>query len=110
MTKKVTIDAELIINWDAFHNIFSKTFGFPEFYGQNMNAWIDCMTYIDDKDSGMTKFLVDKGDTIIIELKNSDTFKNKCPDIYLTLFECAGHVNERRVVDNDFTMIAIALE
>ncbi len=58
MNKIVRINTELISNWDSFHQIFKMTFGFPEFYGNNMNAWIDCMSYIDDKETGMTKIFL----------------------------------------------------
>ena len=50
-------------------------FGFPEFYGNNMNAWIDWMTNIDDKEAGMTKFWINTADTLIIELTNSEVLK-----------------------------------
>ena len=87
MNKIVRINAELISNWDSFHQIFKITFGFPEFYGNNMNAWIDCMFYIDDKEAGMTKFWINTADTLIIELTNCEVFKKNCFDICLALFE-----------------------
>ncbi|MDZ4753789.1 MAG: barstar family protein [Phycisphaerae bacterium] len=31
---------------------FAETFGFPGFYGRNMNAWNDCMTFLDGPDAG----------------------------------------------------------
>ena len=51
---RVAIDTRRVIDWDSFHNEFAEVFGFPRFYGRNMNAWIDCMTYLDDPESGMT--------------------------------------------------------
>ena len=33
--------------------------GFPGFYDRNMNAWIDCMSYIDELGAGMNSY--DKG-------------------------------------------------
>jgi len=32
-----------ITNWNTFHNVFAKDFDFPSYYGENMDAWIDCM-------------------------------------------------------------------
>ena len=45
MTKNVQIDGSAISDWNSFHDIFAAAFGFPAFYGRNMNAWIDCMTW-----------------------------------------------------------------
>ena len=44
----VRLDCDRITDWDSFHAVFAEVFGFPNFYGRNMNAWIDCMTYLDD--------------------------------------------------------------
>jgi len=109
MTKTVRINADLITDWNTFHDLFKKVFGFPDFYSKNMDAWIDCMTYIDDKDSRMAQFSVNKGDTVVIELTNSEEFKMRCPEIYLQLMECTGFVNQRAVDTNSHTMISIAL-
>lgn len=110
MIKTVRINADLIKDWDSFHDLFKITFGFPDFYGRNMNAWIDCMTYIDDKDSGMTKVSINKTDTLVIELTNSNEFKQRCPDIHSAILECAAFVNFRKVENNEQSMIAIAAE
>ena len=39
--KRVKIDCNKIKDWDSFHDIFAKEFGFPDFYGRNMDAWKD---------------------------------------------------------------------
>lgn len=110
MLKKVRINADLITNWNSFHEIFKMTFGFPDFYGRNMDAWIDCMTEIDDRESGMTKVWINNTDTLIIELVNSSSFKERCSDIYLALLECSAFVNYRKIESNKQAMIAIALD
>ncbi|WP_206361205.1 barstar family protein, partial [Pseudomonas viridiflava] len=38
-------DANLISDWQTFHNVFAEQFGFPVFYGRNMDAWVDCLSY-----------------------------------------------------------------
>ena len=107
MIKKVEIDASLITSWDDFHDIFSKAFGFPKFYGRNINAWIDCMSSIDEKDSGMTTFSINKDDTLVIELKNHEIFRKMYSEIYFELLECTAFVNER-CISTPGPMIAIA--
>ena len=108
MNKIVRINSDLITDWNSFHQIFKITFGFPEFYGSNMNAWIDCMSYIDNNETGMTKFSINETDTLIIELTNCEAFKKKCFDIYLALFESVAFVNFRKIKTNGHSMIAIA--
>lgn len=55
---KVSLDCNKFHDWPSFHEEFAKAFGFPDFYGKNMNAWIDCMTYLDDPDAGMSTLTV----------------------------------------------------
>ena len=50
----IALDTGRITDRDTFHTVFAEAFGFPDFYGRNMNAWIDCITCLDDPDAGMT--------------------------------------------------------
>ncbi|MEZ4786185.1 MAG: barstar family protein [Candidatus Kapaibacterium sp.] len=36
--RTVRIETTLISDWKSFHDLFHKTFGFPDFYGENMDA------------------------------------------------------------------------
>lgn len=74
----VKIDCSRIKNWSDFHDIFKKTIGFPEFYGRNMDAWIDCMTNLDDEFSTIS---IKEGDVFTLELENVRIFKKDYPDI-----------------------------
>ncbi len=44
----VTLSTEHITDWETFHAECARVFGFPQFYGRNMNAWIDCLSYLHD--------------------------------------------------------------
>ncbi len=66
MTKNISIDANGITDWDSFHDVFAKNFGFPDFYGRNMNAWNDCMTYLDDSEANLTSVQVAPGDVVVL--------------------------------------------
>ena len=66
MPKNVQIDASKIRDWDSFHDHFSEALGFPEFYGRNMNAWVDCMTYLDDPTDAMTTIHVEPGAVLVL--------------------------------------------
>lgn len=107
MQMKVTIDFTKIINWDDFHSSFSNLMGFPDFYGKNMNAWIDCMSYIDDPDSGMSKIVVRPDEHLDIVVIGTEKAFKICPEIFKEFLECASFVNQRFIESNVRTRIKI---
>ena len=94
--KIVKIDCNEINGWESFHEYFKKVFGFPDFYGANMNAWIDCLTYVDESD-GMSEIKIERGTVLTMQLENVDGFRKKYGEIYNALIECAAFVNYRRI-------------
>lgn len=66
----IQIDAARLRDWETFHSVFALELGFPSFYGKNMNAWIDCMSAIDDPDGGMTTVHASPGDPVVLRLEN----------------------------------------
>ena len=56
----VTIDADRLSDWAGFHDAFAAAFGFPGWYGRNLNAWIDLFTHMDE-DGETTGFFVAPG-------------------------------------------------
>jgi len=108
MTKNVTIDASRITDWDSFHDIFAETFGFPDFYGRNMNAWNDCMTCLDDPDAGMSSVQVSSGDVVVLCVSAATEFRKRCPEIYDALIECSAFVNYRRIEKNEPAILALS--
>ena len=36
----IRIDANDILDSDSFHTVFAPAFGFPTYYGRNMDVWI----------------------------------------------------------------------
>ena len=95
--KRVTIDTNEISDWDSFHECFAREFGFPDFYGKNMNAWIDCMSSLECPDDGMTAIHVTPGETLVLSLENMTSLSERCPDIYDAILECSAFVNYRKL-------------
>jgi len=89
----VRLETWRIVDRESFHDVCAATFGFPAFYGRNMDAWIDCMTYLDD---GMSRFDLPRGEVLTIEVMEFDDFESRLPAIAKDLLECAAFVNERR--------------
>lgn len=47
--KLYEIDCELISNEQDLLDKFAKAFSFPDYFGQNWNAWWDCMTNLTEE-------------------------------------------------------------
>jgi hypothetical protein len=91
---KALIRTEEITDWESFHEAFKQEMGFPDFYGMNMNAWIDCLTYLDEGD-GMSRYNLAEGEMMHIELSDTNSFKTRLPEIFNGLIECSAAVNQR---------------
>jgi len=103
----IEIPVSRIVDWDSFHDTWAEACGFPAFYGRNMDAWIDCLTYVDEGD-GMSNILVPAGDVLTLLLDEGKAFRDRCPELYAAIVECAASVNWRRLERGDRAIIAIA--
>lgn len=83
-----------IVDWDTFHAVSRTTFGFPDFYGRNLNAWIDCMSYLDLGDR-MSRYHLADGDALTIEVRDAEDFAKRLPEQMLALVTVAAAVNQR---------------
>jgi RNAse (barnase) inhibitor barstar len=107
----VNIDGAKITTWKAFHSYFKRTFGFPDFYGNNMNAWIDCMSTIDTPEHGMvTTNWVREGELLVLQLGNIEVLKRTSPDIYLALLEYSALINRDQMRQGKVSLIAISIK
>ncbi|BES86841.1 hypothetical protein PEC302107_30640 [Pectobacterium araliae] len=68
--KKVKIDFAKIKTLDDFYNELSDLFGFPDFFGRNINALIDCLFSLRYPEDEMTKITVSTSEYLLIELYN----------------------------------------
>ena len=74
----VKLDTRRITDWATFHTEFAEVFGFPAFYGRNMDAWIDCMAYLDDPSAEMTRIHAPAGGVVALQLDHVDDFATCC--------------------------------
>jgi RNAse (barnase) inhibitor barstar len=95
MGEIVHIDADKIVDSESFHSVFAETLGFINGYGRNMDAWIDCMSYVDDPKAGMTSIHVEPGSVLTLVVHNAKSFKARCPNEFADLVECSAFVNWR---------------
>jgi len=106
----IAIPVDRITDWESFHDVFRQTLGFPDFYGRNMNAWIDCMTYVDSPvPDGLTTVTVPPGEILVLRIDDPFDFKRRCPELYDALIECSAFVNFRRTEMGESPVLALLL-
>jgi len=91
-----TLDTTTIVDWETFHAASREAFGFPDFYGRNMDAWIDCLTYLDEND-GMSRFTLKEGETLCIEVRGAESFADRLPEQAVALMAATAAVNGRYI-------------
>jgi hypothetical protein len=104
----ITFNTSGITDWESFHDVSAATFGFPAFYGRNMNAWIDCMTDVDDPAAGMAQVTIARNEILTIALTEATEFARRCPDQFAALVDCAAFVNWRRLEIGEAPVLALS--
>lgn len=104
----VRLDGAAIKDRQSFHAECQAKFGFPDFYGRNMDAWIDCLSTLRDND-GMSGFTLAPGETLQIEVAHSGILRNRAPQILDTLSVCVDAVNERYIENGEKPALELVL-
>lgn len=104
---EVNINFSEIIDWETFHKVFSTQMGFQEFYGRNMDAWIDCMSSIDLPEEKMSFVSVKKNESLYLIVSELDKAFKVCPHIIQEFLECIAIVNNRFINRNSLTKINV---
>jgi len=94
----------------TFHSVCQRAFGFPEFYGRNMDAWIDCMSYMDEPEAGMSALTLKPGELLLITVPNAEAFHERVPDIFDAFIACTAFVNRQFVARGSSTRIGLFFE
>lgn len=91
---RVQLDGAALTDWDAFHTASKTAFGFPDFYGRNMDAWVDRLSYLRDDDA-MSSFRLQPHELLQIELQHAGLLRQQAPQILAELEFCVAAINER---------------
>ncbi len=100
------IDCRKISDWGSFHDEFQRVFGFPDFYGRNMDAWIDCMSSIDSPEDGMSEIHCRKGGFLTIELAYVDELE--MAELLTAVVDCTAFVNYRAIHSGESPLLALS--
>ncbi len=90
----IKLDGELLTDWEAFHTVSQEAFGFPDYYGRNISAWIDCLSYLRD-DDGMSTIRLNDEELLTIALSGSEALGQRFPELLEELQFCVDMINER---------------
>ena len=104
----VGLKTDAIYDWTSFHAECQRAFGFPAFYGRNMDAWIDCMTSLDAPSDGLSQIHCAPGQVVTLQLESAAEFKVRCPEQYSALVECSAFVNFRRLEIGGAAVLALS--
>jgi len=102
----ITLPLAKINDWPSFHATSAEAFGFPEFYGHNNNAWIDCLSYLTDSD-GMSKVVLSSDERLFLHLLDFGPFQERYPAIAAGLIDCATAVNARYIAGGDIPRLVL---
>jgi len=83
-----------ILGWDTFHTESRQAFGFPAFYANTIDAWVDCLSYLRDED-GMTRFRLKPDEVLEIVVKDAAAMRERVPDLLDEMTFCIAGINER---------------
>lgn len=108
-TVLVPILTGLISDWASFHRVFDDALGFPSFYGANMDAWIDCMSCVDQPSAGMLTKAVQPGELLALRIDDAEDFAFRCPEQFKALLDGIAFVNHRRVAAGEQPVLALMI-
>ena len=91
------IDGKKLTDWNSFHSEFKTILNFPDYYGENMNAWIDCVDDLTEKPT-------------ILQIENGKFLKENAPDLFNAILECGALVNYRKTEIGEQPNLIIATD
>lgn len=106
----VTVEVNLaeVTDMPSFHAEWARAMGFPDFYGENMNAWRDCMGDLSAPGQpGMSRVEVPRGDDLTIVLKGAADLAKRKPEIWLSLLESTASVNRAKTAIKGATRLLL---
>jgi len=67
--KEITINFDNL-NKEGLLKVLKKELGFPDFFGMNWDALIDCVSYMRQPEAGLSEVFLEEDEFLIINCKN----------------------------------------
>lgn len=103
---EMIIDFKNIDTVEKMHEKLKHAFGFPNFYGANIHALIDCLGDIRYPENGMSKITIDENEVLNLTIKNFP-YENKL--IINIFFLAIKYVNEKSIDRHETPSIHLIL-
>jgi hypothetical protein len=81
--REIKINGSMITDFKSFHQEFKSKLGFFEGYGNNMDAWIDCMRDIHD-DTKMSQLLLPNDTGLILNISDAEQLESPVPQLSMS--------------------------
>jgi hypothetical protein len=105
----IRIDARRLTDSAGLHAALNEAFGFPDDYGKNLDALVDCLTYLDDPKTGMSRVQLFPGQVALLVLDHADA-KGKQSAQLQSLLDAIAFVNWRRLEQAQPPVLAVAYD
>lgn len=93
----LTIDLSGVETLVHFHEVLKTAFGFPDFYGKNIHALIDCLSSLRQPEDGMSTFtLMHPEDVLILKVNGLSKKKWVIVDNFLIAIEQVNNREQSR--------------
>ena len=101
----VTIDGRRLTNLPAMHVELARAFGFPDYYGANLDALLDCLSSLDAPDDGLSTVHVGAGGLVVLAIDHAEA---AAAAVFATLCDVVAAANLRVRERRGAGLIAIA--
>ncbi|MBU5926326.1 barstar family protein [Enterobacter sichuanensis] len=102
----LSIDFKEINDVTEFHNRVKQLFGFPDFYGNNFHAFIDCLTSLRFPEEGMTSLNLKKDEFLLLKISNINNLDEELKHDFLLSIQ---EVNNRSILFGEEPTILLLL-
>ncbi len=103
---ELSIDFKDVDTLDKMHEKLKQAFGFPDFYGANFNALIDCLSGIRYPEYGMSELTIGENEILNLMIKN---FPYDDESIIKTFFVAIKYVNAKYILNEESPSIHLIL-
>lgn len=87
----IELDFSKIKDVEHLYEVLAEKIGFPDSYGKNADAVIDCLFGLRYPEEGMTKISLDTTEKIIIQTKNITSAQQKTRETLMFIIEFVNY-------------------
>jgi len=106
----IRIDARKLTDAAGLHAALAEAFGFPDSYGKNLDALVDCLSGLDEPAGGMTRVHVFPGQVLTLVVDHADAKGKTVPAQVRALADAVAFVNWRRLGRGKPAVLALAYD